>query len=155
MKWGTRERAKVDRVACPWLITRFVDRKPKFIFVPKERVLEVAEKEGAIAFDSPGAKLNHYKEGDEDRVTFDAIIREYGLKDPALLELARIVRGADAKVGDVPAESPGLEAAAMGFRAIAKDDRDNLVLQFPLYDAMYAYCRARVEGKLQPGHSIG
>jgi hypothetical protein len=155
MKWVTREKVKVDRVACPWLISRFVDKKPKFIFVPADKVMEVAEREHAMAFDAKGAKLNHFKEGEEERVSFDAIIREYKLDDPALLEMAKIVRGADAKIPDAPRESPGLEAAAAGFREIAKNDHDNLVLQFPFYDAMYAYCRMRVEGRLQPGHSIG
>lgn len=154
MKWVTREKVKVDRVACPWLISRFVDKSAKFIFVPAERVLEVAEKEGATAFDSPGATLAHYEEGGTERVSFDSIIKAYGLKDPALLELAKIVRGADAKIDPTPGESAGLEAAALGFRALAKDDQENLKLQFPLYDALYEYCRMRVEGRLKPGHAV-
>jgi len=146
MKWVTRERAKVDRIACPWLITRFVDPKAEFRFVPKEKVDEVADREGAIPFDAPGVELTHYREGGEERVSFDAIIRKYKLADPALLDLAGIVRTADA--GRVPHPRPegaGLEAAALGFRQVAKDDHDNMRLQFPMYDALYAYCKWRVE----------
>jgi len=152
MKWVTREKAKVDRVACPWLILRFVDPAAEFLFVPRENVAEVAAREGAIAFDTPGVELTHYKEGDEERVSFDAIIRKHRLTDPALLDLAEIVRTADASGVPRPRpEGPGLEAAALGFRAIAKDDHDNMRLQFPLYDALYAYCRAKVEkgGRLE------
>ncbi len=152
MKWVTREKAKVDRIACPWLITRFMDSKAEFLYAPRDKVQEIAEKEEAIPFDTPGAELTHYMEGGEERVSFDAIIRKYRLKDPALLDLAEIVRTADA--GEVPHPRPegaGLEAAALGFRQIAKDDHDNIRLQFPLYDALFAYCRWRVErgGKLE------
>jgi len=152
MKWVTREKAKVDRIACPWLITRFVDPKAEFLYVPKERVNDVGKREGATPFDAPGIELTHYKDNGEERVSFDAIIRKYKLKDAALLDLAEIVRTADA--GSVPRPRPegaGLEAAALGFRAIAKDDQDNIRLQFPLYDALYAYCKWRVEqgGKLE------
>jgi hypothetical protein len=146
MKWVTRERAKVDRIACPWLITRFVDPKAEFLFVPGEKVNEVAKRENAIPFDAPGVELTHYKEGGEERVSFDAIVKKYKLRDPALLDLAEIVRTADA--GNVPRPRPegaGLEASALGFRAIAKDDHENMRLQFPLYDALYAYSKARVE----------
>jgi len=146
MKWVTREKAKVDRIACPWLITRFIDPGAEFLFVTKDEVLAVAKREGAIPFDAPGVELTHYREGGEERVSFDAIIRKYKLADPALLDLAGIVRTADA--GRVPrprAEGAGLEAAALGFRQIAKDDHDNMRLQFPMYDALYAYCKWRVE----------
>src|SRR2546427_12772467 len=139
MKWVTREKAKVDRIACPWLITRFVDPKAQFLFVPREKVDEVAKRENAVPFDSPGVELTHYKENGEERVSFDAIIKKYKLKDPALLDLAKIVRGADAKIPNPPAESAGLEAAAHGFRNLAKDDFDNMRLQFPTYDALYKY----------------
>lgn len=146
MKWVTREKAKVDRIACPWLIYRFVDPKAEFLFVPKDQVNEVAKREGATPFDASGVDLTHYKEKGEERVSFDAIIKKYGLKDPALLDLAEIVRTADAgKVPHPRAEGAGLEAAALGFRQIAKDDHDNMRLQFPLYDALYAYCKWRAE----------
>jgi len=153
MKWVTREKAKVDRIACPWLISRFVDKNPEFLFVPKEKVLEVAKSENAIPFDSPGAELFHYTENNREYVSFDSIIRKYKLKDPALLEFAKIVRGADANIPDAPPESIGLEAAALGFREIAKDDHENMRLQFPLYDAMYAYVKAKMEGKTKLEHT--
>jgi hypothetical protein len=152
LKWVTREKAKVDRIACPWLIAKFVDPKAEFLFVPKEKVGEVAAREGAIPFDAPGVELTHYTADGEERVSFDAIIRKYRLRDPALLDLAEIVRTADA--GPVPRPRPegaGLEAAALGFRAIARDDHDNMRLQFPLYDALYAYCKARVGKNGAPG----
>lgn len=153
MKWVTREKAKVDRIACPWLISRFVDKTPEFLFVPKEKVLEVAGSEGAIPFDIPGAELFHFEENGKEYVSFDSIIRKYNLSDPALLEFARIVRGADSNMADTPPESAGLEAAALGFREIAKDDYENMRLQFPLYDALYSYVRERLEGRAKLAHS--
>ena len=153
MKWVTRERAKVDRIACPWLIRRFVDPAAEFLFVPPEMVKQVAEKEGAIPFDAAGVELTHYREGDKEYVSFDAIIRKYGLTDPALLELAMIVRGADAKIPDAPPESAGLEAAAIGFRGVARDDFENMKLQFPAYDALYQYCAERLKGTVKLEHA--
>lgn len=153
MKWVTREKAKVDRIACPWLISRFVDPKAEFLFVPAEKVKEVADREGGIAFDAAGVELTHYKEGGKEFVSFDAIIRKYGLKDEALLELALIVRGADARIPDMPPESAGLEAAAVGFRQNSRDDFENIRLQFPLYDALYSYCKARIEGTAKLEHA--
>lgn len=151
MKWVTRENAKVDRIACPWLISRFVDKNPEFIFVPKDDVMKVAKSRGAIPFDTPGAELHHFKEKGYEFVSFDAIIKKYNLKDPALLEFAKIVRSADSSPPDAKPEGAGLEAAALGFRQIAKDDHENMKLQFPLYDALYAYCKWRIEegGKLE------
>jgi hypothetical protein len=150
MKWVTREKARVDRIACPWLIRKFVDPTAEFLYVPKEKVLEVAKTGPAIPFDTPGAELHHYEDGGREYVSFDAIIRKYKLTDPALLELAKIVRVADGGSGDEP-EGAGLEAAATGFRIVARDDLENQRLQFPLYDALYAYCRWKVEqkGKLE------
>ena len=153
MKWVTREKGKVDRIACPWVIKKFVDSQAEFLFVPREKVLEVAKQENATPFDTQGAELMHYKENGEDRVSFDAVIKKYGLKDPALLELAKIVRGADANIPNMPKESPGLEAAALGFRKTAKDDFENMKLQFPFYDAMYSYCQQRLQEGLKLGHS--
>ncbi|MCL4323537.1 MAG: chromate resistance protein [Candidatus Thermoplasmatota archaeon] len=153
MKWVTREKAKVDRIACPWVISRFVDKEPVFLFVPKEKVLEVAKSQNAIPFDSPGAELFHYEENGKEYVSFDSVIKKYKLKDPALLEFAKIVRGADANIPDAPSESAGLEAAALGFREIAKDDHENMKLQFPFYDAMYAYVKKRMEGKATLEHA--
>jgi len=129
MKWVTREKAKVDRIACPWLIKKFVDKNPEFLFVPPETIPQVVKDTGATAYDAKGVDLTHYKENGEERVSFDAIIKKYKLTDPALLELAKIVRGADAKIPNPPPESAGLEAVAHGFRNIAKDDFDTMRLQ--------------------------
>jgi hypothetical protein len=144
MKWVTREGARVDRIACPWLIRKFVDPEAEFLYVPKEKVLETARREKATPFDTPGAELHHYEENGLEFVSFDAIIKKYGLTDAALLELAKIVRVADGGSGS-EVEAAGLEAAATGFRRIAKDDLENQRLQFPLYDALYAYCAWKVE----------
>ena len=143
MKWVTREKAKVDRIACPWLINRFVDNEAVFLFVPADKVMEVARREGATPFDVDGAELGHHG----DRCSFDAVIEKYGLKDPALLEMALLVRGADTKMETAPAESAGLAALAAGFRFVAKDDFENMRLQFPAYDAWYAYCKAKVANR--------
>ncbi|MGC8497344.1 MAG: chromate resistance protein ChrB domain-containing protein [Thermoplasmata archaeon] len=145
MKWITREKAKVDRIACPWLIKNFVDKNAEFLFVPKEKVLEIAKKENAIPFDVTGAELTHFYENENEYVSFDAIIKKYGIKDAALLELAKIVRAADADVKDPAPEGAGLEAAAAGFREISKDDYENMRLQFPLYDALYQYCKHKIK----------
>jgi len=152
MKWVTREKARVDRIACPWLIKRFVDPNAEFLYVPSDQVLEVATREGAIPFDTSGAELHHYKEGEQEFVSFDAIIRRYKLTDPALLELAKIVRVADGGSGN-EIEAAGLEAAAMGFRRLARDDHENQRLQFPLYDALYAYCKWKVDEKGRLEHT--
>jgi hypothetical protein len=143
LKWVTREKAKVDRIACPWLISRFVDNEATFLFVPAERVMEVAKREGATPFDVEGVELGHHG----DRCSFDAVIDKFGLNNPALLELATIVRGADIKMDLPPVESAGLSALAAGFRFVAKDDFENLRLQFPAYDAWYAYCKAKVANR--------
>ena len=150
MKWVTREKARVDRIACPWLIKRFVDKDAQFLYVPRERVMEVAKTQEATPFDTPGAELHHYEEGGQQFVSFDAIMRKYRLTDPALRELAKIVRVADGGSGN-EIEAAGLEAAATGFRLIAADDLENQRLQFPLYDALYAYCKWKVDahGKLE------
>lgn len=153
MKWVTREKAKVDRIACPWLISRFVDPKAEFRFVPRERVLDVAKQENAIPYDSPGAELFHFEEDGDERCTFDAIIKKYKLSDPAVLDMAEIVRTADAAPRRPRPEGAGIEALALGFRTNAKDDHDNMRLQFPAYDALYAYCKLKVEGKGKLEHA--
>lgn len=141
MKWITRERARVDRIACPWLIDRFIDREPTFLFVAADKVMSVAQREGATPYDVPGVELGHHG----DHCSFDAFIDKYKLSDRALRALARIVRGADTSARQLTPESAGLYALATGFQAIAKDDHDNMAKQFPVYDALYAYCRARAE----------
>ena len=138
MKWVTREKARVDRIACPWLISRFIDRDATFLFVPKDQVLNVAAREGATPYDVPGVELGHHGEA----CAFDAFLDKYRLDDSALHALARIVRGADTDARQLTPESAGLYALATGFQATARDDHDNMTKQFPAYDALYAYCRA-------------
>jgi len=142
MQWVTRERARVDRIACPWLISRFIDREPRFRFMPPADVMGVAEREGAIPFDVPGVELGHQG----DRCSFDAFLERYALTDPALLALARIVRGADTDQRALTPESAGLYAVATGFQAISRDDFENMARQFPVYDALYAFCQRQVSG---------
>jgi hypothetical protein len=139
MKWVTRARPKIDRVACPWLILRFVDPAAEFLYVPPDEVLAVAHREGATPFDVPGVALGHH--GAE--CSFDAIVRQYRLDEPALQALARIVRGADTGARDLAPESAGLEAIAEGFRLVYADDHELLGAELPVYDALYAACRAR------------
>ena len=140
MKWITRERARVDRIACPWLISRFIDKEPTFLFVPSDQVKQAAEREGATPFDISGVELGHRGE----RCSFDAFLDKFKLEDPALKMMALIVRGADTDARQLTPESAGLYAYATGFQATAKDDHENMARQFPAYDALYAYCRAKV-----------
>ena len=139
MKWITRERPKVDRIACPWLIKRFVDPEAEFLYAHKDEVLAVAEREGATPYDIAGAELGHH--GDE--CSFDAIVRKYDLAkgDPALARLALIVRGADTQQRDLTPESRGLVAIAQGFSEAYTDDQEQLAAELPVYDALYAWCR--------------
>ncbi|HLH88344.1 MAG TPA: chromate resistance protein ChrB domain-containing protein [Xanthobacteraceae bacterium] len=139
MKWVTREKARVDRIACPWLISRFIDRAPEFLFVPADQVMTVAAHEQAIPYDVPDVELGHH--GDE--CSFDAILAKYKIDDPGLKRLALIVRGADTPHRDLTPESAGLYAYATGFQATSKDDFDNMARQFPAYDALYAYCQTK------------
>jgi hypothetical protein len=137
VKWVTRARPKVDRVACPWLIKRFVDPEAEFLYVPPEEVIETARSESAIPFDVPNVELGHK----DAECSFDAIIKKYNLTDPALQRLALIVRGADTGAKDLTAESPGLEAIAEGFRLAYQDDHELLERELSVYDALYAYCK--------------
>jgi hypothetical protein len=136
MKWITRSHVHVDRVACPWLITRFIDSDAEFLFVPKSKVIEIAEKEGAIAFDTPGAELHHR----EDLCTFDVIIKEYELTNKALLRMAKIINAADTNRLDADLLAAGFEAIAVGYSLRYPDDLENIERQFEVYDAMYAWC---------------
>lgn len=141
MKWITRERVKVDRVACPWLITKFIDPEAEFLFVPAADVMTVAEREGATPFDVPGVELGHH----DGKCSFEALVTRYGINDPAIELLARIVHGADVKV-DLYGESeaPGLKAVAEGFGLLdLKDDHEILAKEFVVYDALYCYCREK------------
>jgi hypothetical protein len=142
MKWITREHARVDRIACPWLIRRFIDREAEFLFVPADKVMAVAKREGATPYDVPDVELGHHGEC----CSFDAFVEKYKLDDPALKALALIVRGADTSQRDLTPESAGLFAYATGFQATSKDDFDNMARQFPAYDALYAYCQTKLRG---------
>lgn len=144
MKWITREKAKVDRIACPWLISRFVDKNAVFEYLPAQTNWSELQRtlgESGFVYDVPNCLLGHHGE----ECSFDAILKHFKLTDPALIELAKIVRSADTSNKDHAHEGYGLEAVADGFRRISKDDFDNQRLQFPVYDALYAYCKAKLE----------
>ncbi len=142
MKWVTRENANVDRIACPWLIRRFVDPEAEFLFVPGEEVRTVAMREGATPYDVPNVELGHV----DGRCSFESILLKYGLQsDPGLVALARIVHAADvaADIGSSP-EGHGLRAIAEGFVLVhGRDDQHKLALETPMYDALYEWCRQR------------
>jgi len=138
MLWITRSHVHVDRVACPWLITRFVDSDAEFIFAPASQVEQIASESGAIPFDIPGAELGHH----EGRCSFEAILTKYGLKEPGLLRLAKIVHAADIdEDADTDPIARGLEAIATGYSLRFPLDEENLEAQFEVYDALYAWCR--------------
>ena len=141
MKWITRSHVHVDRVACPWLITRFIDSEAEFLFVPKSQIKQVAAETGAIPFDAPEVELGHR----DGRCSFESIVLKYDLKDPALLRLAHIIHAADVEVDlDTDPIARGLEAIAVGFSLRYPDDLENLAQQFEVYDALYAWCRLQV-----------
>ncbi|MFZ1983043.1 MAG: chromate resistance protein ChrB domain-containing protein [Desulfatitalea sp.] len=143
MKWITRSHVHVDRVACPWLIRRFIDSEAEFLFVPKKMVIEIAEKEGAIPFDTPGAALHHR----ESMCTFDVIIKEYELADKALLRMAKVINAADTDRLAADPLAAGFEAIAVGYGLRYPDDLENIERQFEVYDALYAWCRLDVAKK--------
>jgi hypothetical protein len=136
-RWITREKPKIDRIACPWLVSRFIDPAAEFLFVPADQVLAEAEARDAIPFDVPGVDFSH----DGELCSFDAFIVQFGLKDPALDRLALIVRGADTGRPDLAPECAGLLAVSLGISASAESDADALALGFPVYDALYAWAR--------------
>lgn len=141
MKWVTRSHVHVDRVACPWLITRFVDSEAEFIFVSRNQVERVAKEAGAIPYDVPGVELGH-KGG---KCSFESIVETYGLTDPALLRLAKIVHAADiATELHTDGIAPGLDAISIGYSLRFPDDTENLSRQFDVYDALYSWCRLQV-----------
>jgi len=141
MKWVTRSHVHVDRVACPWLISRFIDSEAEFIFVPKSQVDKVAEETGAIPFDAPGVELGHH----EDRCSFESIILKYELNEPGLLRLAKIIHAADVRADfDTDPIARGFEAIAVGYSLRYPHDEENLEHQFEVYDALYAWCRLQV-----------
>jgi hypothetical protein len=137
MKWVTRERPKIDRIACPWLIARFIDREPEFLYVPPGDVLAVARDGAAIPYDVPNVELSHVGE----LCSFDAFLRKYGLDEPALAELAVIVRGADTARPDLAPQASGLLAVSLGLSHLYRDDQEMLKHGMVIYDALYAWCR--------------
>ena len=137
MKWITRERPKIDRIACPWLIARFIDTEPEFLYVPAPEVLATAEKTGGVHYDIPGVEMSHFGE----RCSFDAFLSKYHLTDPALLQLAAIVRGADTSRLDLTPQSRGLYALSLGLSAVYADDHEMLAHGMVMYDALYAWCK--------------
>ena len=136
-KWVTRERPKIDRIACPWLILRFIDPQAEFLYVPKERVLETARETGAIPYDVPGVALTH--EG--ERCSFDAFLKKHRLDDPALKAMAEIVRGADTDRLDLAPQASGLLAITLGLSRNIPDDQEMLKQGMVIYDALYAWCK--------------
>ncbi|RQS65683.1 chromate resistance protein [Burkholderia sp. Bp8963] len=137
MKWITRERPKIDRIACPWLIARFIDDTPEFFYVPGADVLRLAEETGAIPYDVPDVELGHHG----NRCSFDAFLEKYQLHDPALLKLAEIVRGADTGRLDLVPEAAGLYAISIGLSKNFADDHEQLRHGTVMYDALYAWCQ--------------
>ena len=136
MKWVTRARPKIDRIACPWLVTRFIDEAPEFLYVPAGEVLKVAADTGAIPYDVPNVELGHHG----DRCSFDAFIDKYELDDPALNKLALIVRAADCGQPQLAKEASGLVAISKGLSLNFADDHEMLRHGMVMYDALYAWC---------------
>jgi hypothetical protein len=137
MKWITRERPKIDRIACPWLIKRFVDPEAEFIYVPKEQVFEKAFVLNAIPYDIPGAEYSHY----DDQCTFDYILKKHHLSDDALIQIAAIVRGADTASFNLAPQCAGLWAISAGLSYIYKDDLQQLETGLKIYDALYSWAK--------------
>jgi hypothetical protein len=138
MRWITRERPKIDRIACPWLISRFIDQEPEFLYVPATDVFDMARKTSATPYDIPGAELSHVG----DLCSFDAFLDKYRLHDPALQLLATIVRGADTSRLDLTPQSAGLYAISLGLSHNFADDHEMLRHGLVIYDALYAWCRS-------------
>ena len=141
-KWVTRERPKTDRIACPWLIRKFIDPEAEFLYVSADQVLDVAGQEGAHSYDAPGAEYTHR----DGLCSFEVLVEDYAIRDPAVALLARIVHGADvAEDRDATPQSRGLLAVAEGFFLLELGDYRQLELSLPVYDALYAWCRNEVE----------
>jgi hypothetical protein len=138
MKWITRERPKIDRIACPWLVARFIDKSPEFLYVPAGDVLRMAQETGATPYDVPGVELSHVGA----LCSFDAFLAKYTLDDPALAQLAVIVRGADTSRLDLAPQSAGLYALSLGLSQLYADDHEMLRHGLVMYDALYAWCRS-------------
>jgi hypothetical protein len=141
VKWVTREHPKTDRIACPWLIRKFIDADAEIVFVPADEVLAYADREGAISFDAPDATYTHR----DGKCTFEVLVDQYGITDPAIAVLAPVVHGADVSEDrDVTPQSRGLEAIADGFALLDIDDQRQLELELPVYDALYAWAQHQV-----------
>lgn len=138
MRWVTRERPKIDRIACPWLISRFIDDTPEFLYVPSAQVLETAERTGAVPYDIPGVEMTHVG----GLCSFDAFLAKYNLTDPALQQLAAIVRGADTSRLDLTPQSPGLYALSLGLSQNFSDDHAMLKQGMVMYDALHSWCKS-------------
>ena len=142
MKWVTRECPKIDRIACPWLISRFIDKEPEFLYVPSAEVLTVAAEKNVIPYDVPGVQFTHRG----DACSFDALIADFALSNPALIDLAKIVRGADTGMPELTPQSPGLLAVSLGLSTLYADDHEMLAQGMIVYDALYAWLKsARAE----------
>lgn len=137
MKWITRESPKIDRIACPWLVARFIDKQAEFLYVPPSDVLRVASETDAIPYDIPGVELTH----DGELCSFDAFLKKYGLEDTALSQLALIVRGADTSRLNLTPQSAGLYALSLGLSQNFSDDHEMLKYGMVMYDALYAWCK--------------
>jgi hypothetical protein len=137
MKWITRERPKIDRIACPWLVARFIDKEPEFLYVRSSEVLRIAEQADAIPYDIPNVELTH----DGELCSFDAFLKKYALDEPALQQMARIVRGADTSRLDLTPQSAGLYALSLGLSRQFADDHEMLKHGMVMYDALYAWCK--------------
>jgi hypothetical protein len=141
MKWVTREHPKTDRIACPWLIRKFIDPDAEIVYVPRDEVLAYAQREGATSFDAPGAQYTHR----DGRCSFETLVVEYRIDDPAIALMARVVHGADVSDDrDATPQSRGLEAIADGFALLDLDDQRQLELELPVYDALYAWAQRQV-----------
>ena len=139
MKWVTRERPRIDRIACPWVIARFIDKDSEFLYVPAAQVLDVATKTGAIPYDIPGVEMGHVA----DLCSFDACLNKYKLNDPALRHLAIIVRAADTDRLDLAPQAHGLYAISLGLSQNFSDEHEMLKYGMVIYDALYSWCRDR------------
>ncbi|AEW00570.1 chromate resistance protein [Niastella koreensis] len=137
MKWITRERPKIDRIACPWLIKRFVDKEAEFVYVPKEKVIDEAQKLNAIAYDIAGVEYTHYGE----ECTFDYIVKKHGITDDAVQQIAMIVRGADTHRFDLAQQAAGLWAISAGLSVNYKNDHEQLEIGMKIYDALYSWAK--------------
>jgi len=141
MKWVTREHPKTDRIACPWLIRKFIDPDAEIVYVPRDDVLAFAEREGATSFDAPGATYTHR----DGKCSFEVLVEAFGIDEPAIAVMARIIHGADVSEDrDATPESAGLLAIADGFALLEIDDQRQLELELPVYDALYAWARQQV-----------